>query len=182
MDSFELNKIAGAVLGTLLFVMGLGFFSDAIFSRPAPKVAGYDLPAAAEGGHGGAQAATPPTSEPLPVLLASADPKRGETLVKPCATCHSFEKGGAAKVGPALYGVVNRPIASVGGFGYSDALKAKGGNWTFEALNEFIAAPANFAKGTKMAFGGEKDPKRRADIEAYLRSLADTPVPLPEAK
>ena len=178
MDSFELNKIAGATLGTLLFVMGLGFFSDALFSRPAPKVAGYDLPAAAEGGHGGAQAATAPVSEPLPVLLASADPKRGEALVKPCATCHNFEKGAAAKVGPALYGVVNRPIAS-SDFAYSEALKGKGGTWTFEALNEFITAPATFAKGTKMAFGGEKDPKRRADIEAYLRSLADTPAPLP---
>ena len=112
------------------------------------------------------------------MLLAAADPKKGEGLVKPCATCHSFEKGGAAKVGPPLYGVVGRPIASTG-FAYSDALKGKGGNWSFENLNEFITAPANFAKGTKMAFAGEKDPKKRADIEAYLRSLADTPAPLP---
>ena len=180
MDSFEINKMAGATLGTLLFVMGLGIFSDALFSRPAPKVAGYDLPAASESS-GGAQAATPPVSEPLPVLLASADPKRGEALAKPCVTCHNFEKGAGPKVGPALYGVVGRPVASTD-FAYSDALKGKGGSWTFDALNDFITAPASYAKGTKMAFGGEKDPKRRADIEAYLRSLSDNPVPLPAAK
>ncbi|NDA48033.1 MAG: cytochrome c family protein, partial [Alphaproteobacteria bacterium] len=84
MDSFEFNKITGAVLGTLLFLMGLGLFSDAVFSHPPLKAPGYDLPGAAEDhGHGGAATAATP-AEPLPVLLAAADPKRGEALVKPC--------------------------------------------------------------------------------------------------
>jgi cytochrome c len=178
MDSFEFNKIAGAVLGTLLFLMGLGLFSDGLFSHAPLKAAGYDLPGASEEhAHGGtAEHAAP--SEPLPVLLAAADAKRGEALVKPCATCHSFDKGGAAKVGPPLYGVVTRKMASLD-FGYSEALKGKGGAWDFESLNSFITAPSTYVKGTKMAFGGEKDAKKRADILAYLRSLSDAPAALP---
>lgn len=177
MDSFELNKIAGAVLGTLLFLMGLGIFSDAIFHTGIPAKPGYDLPVAEEASAGGAAAAAP--AVPLPELLAKADPKRGETLVKPCAACHAFDQSGANKVGPGLYEVVNRPIASHAGFAYSDSLKSKGGNWTYDNLDHFIAAPKGFASGTKMAYGGEKDPARRADILAYLRSLAPTPAPLP---
>ena len=177
MDSFEFNKIAGATLGGCLFLMVLGMFSDAVFSRPHGGKPGYDLPGASDHGATG-PAATAATAEPLPVLLAAADPKRGEASAKPCVACHSFEKGGAAKVGPPLYGVVNRDIASLG-FAYSDALKAKEGDWTYDHLNSFIQAPQTFAKGTKMAYGGEKDAKKRADIIAYLRSLADAPAPLP---
>jgi cytochrome c len=176
MDSFEFNKMAGAFLGTLLFVMVLGVFSDVVFSRRHPAAPGYDLPAADTGAT--AQAATAATAEPLPVLLAAADPKRGETLAKPCVACHSFEKGGANKVGPPLFGVVGNKIASHS-FAYSDALKGKGGEWTYENLNAFLLAPQGFAKGTKMVYGGERDAKRRADILAYLRTLADSPAPLP---
>ncbi|MDB5510304.1 MAG: cytochrome c class [Hyphomicrobiales bacterium] len=178
MDSFEFNKIAGAVLGALLFIMGIGIFSDAIFHRRPPATAAYNLPAE-EAAPAGAAAAAP--TVPLPELLAKADPKRGETLAKPCAACHTFEKGGADKIGPHLFGVVERPIASAAGFAYSDALKTKGGNWNFDALDHFIANPRGYANGTKMAYGGEKDPARRADILAFLRSKADTPAPLPAA-
>ena len=182
MDAFEFNKIAGAVLGTLLFVMGLNLFSEAIFSHSAPKVPGYDLPAAEEKSAGTAQAAVPAaaTAEPLPKLLAAADPKKGAADIKPCTTCHNFDKGGAAKVGPPLYGVVDRPVAEIAGFGYSDPLKAKGGKWTFEDLNTFIANPGKAVPGTKMTYAGEKDPAKRADILAYLRTLSDSPAPLPK--
>jgi cytochrome c len=177
MDSFEFNKIAGAVLGTLLFVMGLGIFSDALFHHAPPKMAGYNLPSAeAEG----AAAATPAAAAvPLPELLAKADPKKGEALTKPCSACHTFDKGGANKVGPNLYGVVNRPTASVAGFAYSDSLKGKGGAWSFENIDHFITNPKGYASGTKMAYGGEKDAGRRADIIDYLRTLSDSPAPLP---
>ena len=82
-------------------------------------------------------------------------------------------------MGPGLYGVVERPIASHEGFAYSDSLKGKGGKWDYASLDHFIEAPKGFASGTKMAYGGEKDPARRADIIAYLRSLSDNPAPLP---
>lgn len=105
MDSFELNKIAGALLGTLLFVMGLGMLGDVIFAPHKPVVAGYALPAAEEAPKAGAAPAAAAPTVPLPQLLAKADAKKGEAQVKACAACHSFDKGGANKIGPALYGL-----------------------------------------------------------------------------
>ena len=177
MDFFEFNKIAGGVLGTLLFTMGLGIFSDILFYRPAPAVPGYDLPAGQEQAAGSAAAA--PAAVPLPVLLAKADPEKGENFAKPCTVCHNFEKGAGAKVGPPLYGVVGRPVASVPGYSYSDSLKSMGGDWTFDKLFQFISNPKAMASGTKMTFPGEPDPAKRADIIAYLDTLSDNPVPLP---
>ena len=178
MDSFELNKMAGAVLGTLLFVMGLGVVSDILFAAPHPAKPGYDLPAAGES-HGGGAAAPAEAAVPLPTLLAKADPKKGEGLVKACTTCHSIDAGGSAKpTGPALYGVIDRSVASTS-FSYSDAMKAKGGKWGYEQINAFLANPKGVVAGTKMSYAGEKDPAKRADIIAYLRSLSANPAPLP---
>ena len=113
MDSFELNKMAGAVLGTLLFVMGLGVVSDILFAAPHPAKPGYDLPAAGES-HGGGAAAPAEAAVPLPTLLAKADPKKGEGLVKACTTCHSIDAGGSAKpTGPALYGVIDLSLIHI---------------------------------------------------------------------
>jgi cytochrome c len=114
------------------------------------------------------------------VLLAKASAAKGENDVHACQTCHNFEKGAGVKIGPPLYGVVGRPIASVPGFDYSSALKGKGGNWTYDKLFVWIAAPSEWAPGTKMAFAGEEDPHKRADILAYLRTLSDSPVPFPK--
>jgi cytochrome c len=116
---------------------------------------------------------------PLPVLLAKADPQKGENFAKPCTVCHNFEKGAGAKVGPPLYGIVGRPVASVPGYSYSDSLKSMGGTWTFDKLFQFISNPKAMASGTKMTFPGEPDPAKRADIIAYLDTLSDNPVPLP---
>ena len=179
MKSLEFNKIAGAVLGTCLGVLGLGIVSDSIFSHEKLAKPGYALPGAAAGGkEGGAEAAAP--AEPLPVLMAKADVARGESGAKPCVACHSFDKGGAVKVGPPLYGVVGRPVGSIAGFSYSEGVKTKGGNWTLEALNSFIAAPKAYINGTKMAYPGQPDAAKRADILDYLNSLAENPAPLPK--
>jgi cytochrome c len=153
-------------------------FSDALVSSESPKVPGFALPS----GAAPAKAAAPVAAVPLPVLLAKADPARGQTLTKVCATCHSFDKGGAAKVGPNLYGVVGRPKGSIAGFAYSDAMKAKGGDWSFDDINTLITNPKAFVAGTKMAYGGEADAGKRADIIAYLRTLSDSPAALPAAK
>jgi cytochrome c len=179
MDSFEFNKIAGGLLGTLLFTMALGVFSDGIFSHAKLAKPGYDLPAAEEGGAEGG-AAAPAAAAPLPERLAKADPKKGEASAKACTACHNFEKGAGAKIGPPLYGVVERAKASVSGFAYSDAMKSKGGNWTFDELDKFVANPKGDIPGTKMAYAGEKDPQKRADIVDYLNSLSDSPKPLPK--
>jgi cytochrome c len=178
--NIETNKIAGAVFGTLLFVVGVNVLAGGIFSSDAPTVPGYDLPAPAETAAGGA--AAPAAIEPLPVRLAKADAAKGQSSAKKCAACHVFEKGGPNKVGPDLYGVVERPVASHEGFNYSAALKGKGGNWTFDDIDKFITNPKGYVPGTIMAFAGISNPQERADIIAYLRGLADSPVPLPAAQ
>jgi cytochrome c len=178
MDSFEFNKIAGAVLGALGLTLGLNLVSDAIFSHAELAKPGYDLPGEPEAG---AKPAAAAPSEPLPELLAKADISKGEADIKPCQACHNFEKGAGVKVGPPLYGVVGRPKGSIAGFDYSDGLKAKGGNWTFDDLNAFITSPKVFIPGTKMAFGGEANAHKRADIIDYLHTLSDKPEPLPTA-
>ena len=179
--NIETNKILGAVFGTLLFVVGVKVVAEGLFSPHAPAVPGYDLPAAEEASAGGGGAPAAP-AEPLPVLLASADVTKGQASAKKCASCHTFEKGGANKVGPNLYGIVGRPVASHEGFNYSAGMKAHGGDWTYEALDAFVHNPKKATPGTIMAFAGLAGAQDRADLLVYLRTLSDSPVPLPAAQ
>jgi cytochrome c len=171
-------RVYGALFGAVLFALFLGVFSNALVVSAPANPPGFDLPSGAET----AKKAAPAAAVPLPQLLAKADAEKGKALTKVCATCHSFDKGAPAKAGPNLYGVVGRPKGSMEGFAYSDGMKAKGGNWTFEDLDAFITSPKTFVPGTKMGFGGEPSAEKRADIIAYLRTLSDNPVPLPAAK
>ena len=181
MDSFEWNKIFMSVLGIVFMVMSLNFLSEAIFHSEIPEQPGYAIEVA-EGTSEEAEEDTGPAYEPINALLASADISAGEKTFKKCAACHSNEAGGANKVGPGLYDVVGRAIASVSGFSYSAALKAygEGKTWDYEELNGFLWKPKTFVKGTSMGFGGIKKAEDRAEIIAYLRSLSDNPMPLPE--
>jgi cytochrome c len=178
MDSANVNRVSLAALGSVLFAMLLVAFSNLVMSPRIPKVPGFALPTSEAAAPAAAPAAQPET--PLPVLLAKADAQKGEQAAKVCQTCHNFAKGAGAKIGPPLWGVAGRPIASFPGFAYSDSLKAVGGNWTWEALNTMIGNPKTEASGTKMTFPGEKDPQKRADILAYLQTLSDSPVPFPK--
>jgi cytochrome c len=176
--SLETNKALAALLTAGIIASGSGVISRIIYHPSMPEENAYVIEVP-EGDTGGATAEAEVT--PLPVLLAAASPEEGQGEAKKCAACHSFEQGGASKIGPPLWGVVDRDIASVAGFAYSDALLERDGTWTFDALNEFVTNPKGFAPGTKMAFAGIKDPEDRADVLVYLRSLAENPVPLPEA-
>lgn len=176
MNSFELNKVAGAVLGALLFVVGSGFVAELIYHpRPAGK-AGYDLP---EPEPEAAAAPTAEAVEPITVRLASANVEKGQGGSKACQACHSFEKGGPNKVGPALWEVVERTKGAHAGFEYSAGMKEKGGAWSYDDLDQFLTSPKAYVKGTKMAYAGIAAPQERANVIAYLRSLSDTPKPLP---
>jgi len=177
MDSFELNKFAGALLGVLLFAMSIHLLSGVLFSPHKPTIPGYDLPAPQE--ETAAGAAPQAAAEPLPVLLAKADVGKGQASFKKCAACHTAEQGGPNKVGPNLYGVVGAPKARIAGFNYSGPLKAKGGEWSYDELNAFITNPKAHIPGTIMAFAGIQQAGERADLLAYLRSLHASPPPLP---
>jgi cytochrome c len=180
MDSFELNKILGAILGTLLFVMGVGFLAEAIYEPAHGGGPGYDLPAAPAEGGPGDQNAAPAGPVDIGTLLASADPKAGEAAAKKCAACHDFTEGGPNKTGPNLYGIVGEKIADVPGFSFSEALKAHASEtWDYAKLNQWLISPKTFAPGTKMTYAGDKDDKDRANLIAYLSTLSKSPVPFP---
>ncbi len=179
MDSFEFNKIAGAVLATLLIVLGLGNLSGIIYHSEPPEKPGYAIEVAEAGSTGEAQASTGPAVS-LGTLLASADAAKGAAGAKACAACHDFTKGGPNKTGPGLWDVVDRGIAAHEGFAYSDGMKARSAEkWTYEALDAFIKDPKTSTPKTKMAFAGVKKDQARADIIAYLASLSDAPKPFP---
>lgn len=184
MDNFELTKIAGAVLSALLLIFGTKTFIESTSHHKLAKP-GYVLPAAApaaQAAAAGAEGAAPAgdIGPDAVALLPKANAESGKATFAKCKSCHSVEKGKPNGVGPNLYGVVNRPKAKAEGFKYSDAMTAKSGEWTFENLSHFIANPKAYVAGTKMVFAGLPAAADRADLIAYLATLADTPVELPK--
>jgi cytochrome c len=179
MDSFELNKIMGAVLATCILVLVSSFAANAVFTPKMPEKPGFEI-AVKETTQGGAAAAAAP-SEPIEKLLQTASVEKGTAAAKKCAACHTFEKGGPNRVGPNLYNVINEKKGEGRGFNFSAAMKAKGGTWTYDDLNKFLLNPKGFVPGTAMGFAGISKDSERADVIAYLRTLSESPAPLPTA-
>ncbi len=182
--SLELNKISAAVLVAGLIGLVSGKIASGIYLPPAhhgeeaPK-RGYQIEVVEDtSSAGGAVAAGPVSVIPL---LASADVALGQEITKKCVSCHDFTKGGPNKVGPNLWGVVNADVGHHSGYAYSDAMKNHGGKWDYENLAHYLYNPKAHVPGTKMAFAGVKKENERAALVAYLRTLSDSPAPLPSA-
>ena len=174
-DTMTMTKTVGAFCGALLVFLLGNWVAQMIY-------------AGEEGGHGaegeemaqaypieveeaGASAeAAQEEGEDFAALLAAADAGKGAKVYSKCKACHKIGPGENA-TGPTLYQVVGRPVGSVDGFGYSDAIKSLGGTWTPERLNDFLINPKGYAPGTKMTFSGLKKATDRANLVAYLQTL-----------
>jgi cytochrome c len=180
MDTFELNKWAGAILGSLLVLMLVNEIGNLLVRPRHLEKAAIAINVPDDGGAAAsASAAKAEPEKPLGELLAAGDPASGEKVAKKCATCHTFNSGGANKIGPNLHNIVGGKKAGSEGFSYSNAMQGKGGNWSYEDLNAFLADPKGFVAGTKMTFAGLKKGQERADLIAYLRQRTEAPPPLP---
>ena len=179
MDSFELNKIIAAILMVALLVIGLGKIADGVFHVKKPKTPGYQVEVENQLASNTSEAAEVVEKVDIAAIMALGDVANGEKIFKKCAACHSINKGGKHKIGPALYNVVGRTVGGVDDYKYSKSLASYGKEWTFEELNGFLLKPASYIKGTKMSYAGLRKEKDRSSVIKYLNQNSDNPKPLP---
>ena len=175
MNSFEINKIITAILFTVLIIYGIGKISDIIFDVKEQNIVAYKV----ETPEGSAVQASSNSSIDISAFLATGDVKHGEKVFKKCAACHSVAQGGGNKIGPKLWNVMFRPVASVTDYKYSKALLDYKKEWSWEEMNGFLIKPSKWIKGNKMGFAGLKDEKDRASVILYLNESSDDPKELP---
>ncbi len=178
-DSLLFNKIAAAILVAGLVGMGSGFVANLLYHPQELAENAYPISLDGATDVADAEEEAPAGPEPITDLLASADIAKGEKLSRKCTACHAFDKGGANKTGPGLWNVVGAGKGQHDGFKYSSALVDSGGEWDYDSLNHFLWKPKDYIAGTKMNFAGFKKPQDRADIIAWMREQADSPIPLP---
>ena len=180
MDSFELNKILGGALGTLLFIVALNILIDELMAPEKPTGSGMEVAVTeTPGGTSG------PAAEVKPdwgTVLPAADVAAGEKIHQRCLQCHDFEKGGPNKIGPNLYGVVGGKHAHKEDYAYSGAMKAVAGMWGYDELDAFLANPRGAVPGTKMTFAGLSKQSDRINLIAWMRTKSDSPAPIPAPK
>jgi len=177
MDSFEVNKIIAAILVIGLLIIGIGKISDLIFHVEKPKTPGYKVDVSIKTTD--AQTSNNEQVIDISALLAMGTAEDGKNIFKKCRACHSIKKGGKNKIGPALYSVLGRNVASLSDYKYSNALVGYAKSWTFSEMNGFLTKPQAYIKGTKMAFAGLKKEKDRASIILFMNNNSDNPLPLP---
>lgn len=180
MDSFEFNKIAGAVLAALVALLGISILTDMAFMPHKPEQQAYAIEGVVEEVTG--EAAVAEAEKPIAFYLASASVEKGEAVFKKCAACHNAAAGGANGIGPNLHGIVGKPHASHAGFSYSDALMAfKGQPWTWDEMSAWLKNPKAYAPGNKMSFAGLGKPEDRAAVMLWLNQQSANPPPVPAA-
>jgi cytochrome c len=170
------NIMAMMGLGAAIVALGATLVSSEFFTNERPEKMGYVV----EGVEAGAESGPAAAPVAIATLLPTADAAKGAEVFKKCASCHMVTQGGAAGVGPNLYGIVGKKHGYQAGFAYSDALLGKAGPWTFEALNEWLTSPKAYAPGTKMSFAGLSKPEDRANLLVYLNAQGSN-LPLPAA-
>ena len=178
MDSLEINKIVACILVVALVVIGLSNLTEILYEVEKPEVAHYiiegvdDEPATID------TAVSEEVEEiPIQILLASASVDKGAKVFKKCSNCHVPNEGGANKIGPALWNIVNKDIGGAD-FAYSNAMSSYGGKWSYNELNGFLKNPKKYMEGTKMSFAGLKKETDRANVILYLKSLSNNPAPI----
>ena len=180
MDSFEINKIIAAILLVALLFIGIGKLSNVIFYVEKPEKPGYAVEVdQALSSLATTVEVTDEKKVDIAALMSLGDVSSGEKIFKKCAACHSINKGGAHKIGPALYNVVGRKIGMEAEYKYSKALLEYNKEWNFEELNGFLLKPSKWIKGTKMAYAGLRKEEDRASIIKYLNKNSDNPLTLP---
>lgn len=162
------NTIAGWALGAGIVALGATLLSAEAFHQGEVHHGGFPVEEATTGGG---------SEKPAPTDWTKADPAKGAEVFKQCGSCHTVEAGGPNKSGPNLHGIVGKAKASTAGFAYSDAIKGKGGSWTFEDMDAWLTKPEKYAPGTKMKFGGLGN-DNRVSVIAYLNTQgANLPLP-----
>ena len=167
------NTIAGWVLFAGIVALGSSIVAGEIFRSERPETMGYPIAGVEEEGEGGE------AEQPIEFFLASADAAKGEQVFKKCTACHTIDQGAPNQLGPNLWGTMGAPIAHVGGFAYSEALKSKGGNWDWNSMSEWLKSPKSFAPGTKMTFAGLSSPEDRASLMLFMNQKGSSPLPVP---
>ena len=169
------NTISGWVLFAAIVALGTSIASGLWFhAGSAPELEegqfGYFVKGEEidTGGDGGPDLGT---------LIANADPAAGEKVFAKCTACHTIDQGGPNGIGPNLYATMGKAIAGHAGFTYSSALSGKGGEWTWENMNEWLKSPRGFANGTKMSFAGLSKPEDRANVMAFMATYGGAPAP-----
>jgi cytochrome c len=182
MDSFEWNKIIGAILATVLFIMVIRIADESIFHEQKLAKQAYQVPGVTETAGAVTVAQAAPVEETLPdfaTVIPAADAAHGQQIAQRCAQCHDWTKGGPNRIGPNLWGIINRMRGTHEGFSYSAAMKNKGGTWSYADIFQYLKQPGAFIPGNKMAFAGLPRAQDRLDLLAYMRSWADSPPALP---
>lgn len=177
MSGLELNKIVASVLVAGLVGLVVGNLADILYQPDLNAKQGYKV-AVTESSFSTVEEKTVEVKVDIIELLSKASVENGAKLIKKCAVCHDFTKGGPNRVGPNLWNIVNNKTAHRDDFTYSKALASKNETWTYENLYHMIHHPNEFIPGTKMNFIGFKKPEDVADVIAYLRSLSDNPAPI----
>ena len=178
MNSHDLNKAAMGVLIFVLVAIGFGNLTETIFHQDPMEANAYPIDTASVASATVADVAME-AGPSIEELLHTASIDKGMSVFKKCAACHTTENGGANKIGPNLWGVVGKDVATSASFNYSDAMIGQEGDWNYELLDRYLTKPKDAIPNNKMVFVGLKKPADRASVILYLRSLSDAPIDLP---